>query len=165
MRLVWTFSCKTAPPKFWRAKGEIWLKRSGNSVFMTRELFVCACKDKGRGRCSLGNTRSIFFTVEKEAVSTTEFCYLWGFCPMESEKVPPPFPPKIILFSSGEYSAKHVFILDENWNFSYQLMGRTLLHSFYDHSAICSWDKKGFTGTHFFFRFVTTIQERIITHP
>lgn len=165
MRLVWPFSCKTAPPKLWGAETEIWPK-SRNSVFMrTRELFVCTCTDKGRRKCSLGNTRSIFFTLENQGISvrkifTKEFCYLWAFCPMKSEKVPSLFLPQIILFSFGGYLAKIMgFYLGwklELFNF--------LLNSFCDHSGICSWGNKGFTGVHFFFLFVIIIRERIITH-
>lgn len=166
MRLGWTFSCKTAPPKLRGAKGEIWLKRSGNSVFMTtRELFVCACKDKGRGRCSFGNSRSIFFTVEKEAASTTEFCSL-GFLSNGKLKGPTPFPSQNnFIFSWGVFSQTCFYF---GWKLELFLSAygeNSVAFFLWPQCYLFLRQKKGFTGAHFFFRFVTTIQERITTHP
>lgn len=63
-----------------------------------------------RGKCSWGNPRAGFFRLERQGISTTkiimaEFCYFWGFSPMQREKVSSLSLPKQFCFSGG--SAQH----------------------------------------------------------
>lgn len=112
----------------------------------TIELFVCACKDKDRCKSSWKCHINIF-TLENRPISirnifTTEFCFLSN----RKWKGLISFPfQNILIFFWGLFCPTYFFSLDGNWNFLYQLMGRTLLPSFFDHSDNCSWDKKGFT--------------------